>query len=76
MKFAEAKAELLEELCRLVAQSGEVDSGIDLAAWLDAWLKEPSPELRGATPAQALRNASGRHQVLKILERMRGGLPA
>jgi Protein of unknown function (DUF2384) len=76
MKISEARADLLSELHRMFKESGDVSSDIDLAAWLNCWIKEPLLELGGATPVRALRTASGRRQVKLLLERMRGGLPA
>lgn len=75
MNITEARAELLGDLRRLLQESGYEDNQFDLAAWLDAWLEEPSPSLGGATPAQALLNPSGLALVKTLLERMRGGLP-
>lgn len=75
MHVDNAETELLAKLRQLLEQSGEADGTVDFAAWLEAWLKDPSIELGGATPAQVMRTASGRRQLVTLLERMRGGLP-
>ncbi|MEL4177970.1 MbcA/ParS/Xre antitoxin family protein [Roseateles sp. PN1] len=75
MNMTETRSELLGELRRLLQESGRADNHIDLSAWLDVWLEEPSSNLGGATPAQALLTPSGLAKVKTLLERMRGGLP-
>jgi len=75
MHVDNAKTELLAKVRQLFEQSGVADGTVDLAAWLEAWLIDPLIELGGATPAQVMRTASGRRQLVTLLERMRGGLP-
>ncbi len=69
---------VVARLRQLLAESGdpgEVED-FDLEGWVSAWVKEPMPELGGATPAELLRNPEGQRVVDNLLERMRGGLVA
>lgn len=73
---ASIRAELLTMMTQFIRQSGGDPRAGAIADWLDAWLDEPLQDLRGATPAQAMRSPGGRLEVINLLERMRGGLPA
>lgn len=75
MTREDTRSLLLAKLVRLIEEGGGDPTEIDLVAWLDAWLDEPSSELHGLTPAQALHSEAGRSRVEDLLERMRGGLP-
>lgn len=65
-------------LRQLLSESGDTErvKGFDLENWVSAWIKEPLPELGGATPAALLRNPDGQRVVEALLERMRGGVAA
>jgi len=69
---------VVARLRQLLAESGDPAQArdFDLEAWVSAWVKEPLPELGGATPAALLRNPDGQRVIDALLERMRGGLPA
>lgn len=75
MHVDHCKTQLVEKLRQLLEQSGQPGSPINLEAWLEEWIREPSAALGGETPAQAMRTASGRRQVETLLERIREGLP-
>ncbi|MBK1615397.1 hypothetical protein CKO44_18210 [Rubrivivax gelatinosus] len=69
---------VVARLRQLLAESGDAErtQDFDLEGWFSAWIKEPLPELGGATPAALLRNPEGQRVIDTLLERMRGGLPA
>ena len=69
---------VLATLRRLLKESGDpkVLESFDIETWLRGWMREPLLELKGKSPAEALRNPEGVRAVEQVLERMRGGLPA
>jgi putative toxin-antitoxin system antitoxin component (TIGR02293 family) len=69
---------VMATLRRALEESGDAQSlaGFDQEAWFAQWLKEPLAELKHKTPAEMLRNAEGQRALSKLIERMRGGLPA
>jgi putative toxin-antitoxin system antitoxin component (TIGR02293 family) len=69
---------VVAKLRQLLAESGDPQrvKDFDLENWVSDWIKEPLPELGGATPAALLRNPEGQRVVENLLERMRGGLAA
>jgi uncharacterized protein (DUF2384 family) len=69
---------VVAKLRQLLAESGDPQrvKDFDLDSWISNWIKEPLPELDGATPAALLRNPEGQRVVENLLERMRGGLAA
>lgn len=75
---AVALLRVIARLGQLLADSGDKEllSHFDLESWIGAWLKEPLPELGGATPATLLRNPEGCRVVERLLDEMRGGLVA
>lgn len=75
---AVALMRVVAKLRQLLAESGDPQrvKEFDLDSWVSDWIKEPLPELGGATPAALLRNPEGQRVVENLLERMRGGLAA
>jgi len=57
-------------------QAGGDPQGFDLESWLDGWLLAPHVELNGRRPCDVMDTEDGLEHVVRLLERMGGGLPA
>lgn len=63
---------MVAEVHQIVAESGNSE-GFNARAWVKQWLNQPTPALGGQRPADLMRSASGRQQVLKLIKHVQSG---
>ena len=66
---------ILRRLRELIEAGGDPQE-FGLEAWLDGWLLAPHVELNGRRPSDVIDTDDGLEHVIRLLERMGGGLPA
>lgn len=69
---AQAEADLLRLVEKVIQESGDVES-FNASAWLKRWLAAPNPALNAATPNSYLGTKEGRILIAGLLEKMQSG---
>ena len=66
-------AELVDQVTRIVAESGYGSGSFDAAGWVDRWLEEPHAALGGRRPIDVLDGPEGSAAVHDLIARMQSG---
>jgi hypothetical protein len=60
---------------RMLDEDGVSATSFDIDAWVERWLANPLPQLKGRSPTEAMAIEEDWPAIEAVLENLRGGLP-